>query len=168
MSNGWTKKQIAIGLSVLLAIPLADTAQAPQQAQLCGQDVQGERDIKDQSQDINDQAKKSESDETQHEETTPSGVNSVKSQLGDQNGLSSTSQSGAEQKQNDAPKPVGTAAAPYEKTTGVAASRPAGAVIAPARQRRAHIILIRFAVVVGAAVAIGTVVALSQGSPSRP
>ncbi len=67
-----------------------------------------------------------------------------------------------------APKPVGTAAAPYEKITGVTASRPAGAVIAPAKQRRVRSILIRVGVVVGAAVAVGTVVALSHGSPSRP
>jgi hypothetical protein len=90
------------------------------------------------------------------------------SQAADQSGQSATSQSGSEYQQDSAPKPVGTAAAPYEKTTGVAASRPAGAVIAPAKQRRARSILIRVGVIVGAAVAIGTVVALSRASPSRP
>jgi hypothetical protein len=65
-------------------------------------------------------------------------------------------------------KPVGTAAAPDEKPVGVAASRPAGAVIAPAKQKRVRIILIRTAIILGAAVAVGTVVALSKGSPSRP
>ena len=64
--------------------------------------------------------------------------------------------------------PVGTAAAPYEKTIGITASRPAGAVVAPAKQRRAWSILIRVGVVVGAAVAIGTVALLSRASPSRP
>lgn len=64
--------------------------------------------------------------------------------------------------------PVGTAAAPYEKGIGVAASRPAGAVIAPAKQRRTRTILIRVGVIVAAAVAVGIVVALSSGSPSRP
>jgi hypothetical protein len=77
-------------------------------------------------------------------------------------------QSGSDQQQNTPQKPVGTAAAPEEKPVGVAASRPAGAVIAPAKQKRARIILIRAAVIVGAAVAVGTVVALSKGSPSRP
>jgi hypothetical protein len=64
--------------------------------------------------------------------------------------------------------PVGTAAAPYEKGVGVAASRPAGAVIAPAKQKRARSILIKVSVILGAAAAIGTVVALSSASPSKP
>jgi hypothetical protein len=65
-------------------------------------------------------------------------------------------------------QPLGTAAAPYEKTLGVAASRPAGAVIAPAKQRRAHSFLIKVGLLIGGAAAIGTVVALSRSSPSRP
>jgi predicted lipid-binding transport protein (Tim44 family) len=64
--------------------------------------------------------------------------------------------------------PVGTAAAPYEKGIGVAASRPAGAVIAPAKQRRTRTLLIKVGVIVAAAVAVGTVIALSNASPSSP
>jgi hypothetical protein len=64
--------------------------------------------------------------------------------------------------------PVGTAVAPYEKGIGVAASRPAGAVIAPAKQRRTRSFLIKVSVLVAAGVAVGTVVALSNASPSRP
>lgn len=64
--------------------------------------------------------------------------------------------------------PVGTAAAPVAKPTGIAASRPAGAVIAPAKQRRVRSIVIRVGIIVGAAVAVGTVVALSRSSSSRP
>ncbi|KAA6461086.1 hypothetical protein DYQ86_12550 [Acidobacteria bacterium AB60] len=64
--------------------------------------------------------------------------------------------------------PVGTAAAPVAKPTGVAASRPAGAVIAPAKQKRRKAILIRVGIIVGAGVAVGTVAALSRGSSSRP
>jgi hypothetical protein len=79
------------------------------------------------------------------------------------------SQSGGQDpQQNEPAKPVGTAAAPYEKTTGVAASRPAGAVIAPAKQRRVRTFLIRMGIVIGAGVAVGTVAALSHASPSRP
>jgi hypothetical protein len=77
-------------------------------------------------------------------------------------------QSGTDQQQNGANKPVGTAAAPVETTSGVAASRPAGAVIAPAKQHRARAILIRVSIVVAAAVAVGVVVGLSKSSPSRP
>jgi hypothetical protein len=89
-------------------------------------------------------------------------------QPADQSGQSGNSQPPPAQQQNGAAKPVGTAVAPDEKVTGVAASRPAGAVIAPARQRRVRSFLIKFGVVVGAGVAVGTVLALSHGSPSRP
>lgn len=71
--------------------------------------------------------------------------------------------------QPNAPQqPVGTAAAPYVRPEGVPASRPAGAAIAPAKQKRVRIYAIRIALLVGAAVAIGTVVAASEGSPARP
>jgi hypothetical protein len=85
-----------------------------------------------------------------------------------QNAQTAASQAGPDQSQNSPTKPVGTAAAPLETTSGVAASRPAGAVIAPAKQKRARAILIRVSIVVGAAVAVGTVVALSRASPARP
>ncbi|HEX8924142.1 MAG TPA: hypothetical protein VF786_00040 [Terriglobales bacterium] len=70
--------------------------------------------------------------------------------------------------QNPGAKPVGTAAAPVTKPTGIAASRPAGAAIAPSKQRRVRRILIRVGIIVGAGVAVGTVAALSHGSSSRP
>jgi hypothetical protein len=65
-------------------------------------------------------------------------------------------------------QPVGTAAAEALPITGVAASRPAGAAVAPARQRRVRSILIRVGALVGAGAAIGTTMALSQASPGRP
>jgi hypothetical protein len=67
-----------------------------------------------------------------------------------------------------AQKPVGTAAAETTTTTGFAVSRPAGAALAPAKQKRSRTILISVAAVVGAAVAVGTVAALSKGTPSKP
>ena len=76
---------------------------------------------------------------------------------------------GTQQQQNGGtPAPVGTAAAPNEKGLGIAASRPAGAVIAPAKQRRTRSFVIKVSLIVGAAVAVGTVVGLSSASPSRP
>jgi hypothetical protein len=69
---------------------------------------------------------------------------------------------------NGTPEPVGTAAAESVETTGVAASNPAGAAIAPAKQRRTRAILIKVGALVGAGVAVGTVAALASGSPSRP
>ena len=65
-------------------------------------------------------------------------------------------------------QPVGTAVAEALPITGVAASRPAGAALAPARQRRVRSVLIRVGSLVGAGVAIGATMALSQGCPSRP
>lgn len=72
------------------------------------------------------------------------------------------------QEPNTPSQPMGTAAAPAEPVSGVSASRPAGAAIAPAKQKRTHTILIRMSILVGAAVAIGTVAALSASSPGRP
>lgn len=69
--------------------------------------------------------------------------------------------------QSSEPVPVGTAAAPYEKPLGPGGARPAGAVIAPAKQRRAHSLALRVGLIVGAAVAVGTVVGLSKASPSH-
>ena len=70
--------------------------------------------------------------------------------------------------QDNSHRPLGTAAAPYEPTTGIAASRPAGAAIAPAKQRRVRTFLISLGVIAGAGIAVGSVAALSHGSPSRP
>jgi hypothetical protein len=64
-------------------------------------------------------------------------------------------------------QPSGTAAAPAITTTGNAASRPAGAAIAPPKQRQVRSLLIKFGFIAGAGVALGTVAALSMGSPSR-
>lgn len=85
-----------------------------------------------------------------------------------QNQQPAAPQSGESQSQDPSRKPVGTAAAPYERTTGIAASRPAGAAIAPAKQRRVRTILISLGVIAGAGIAVGSVAALSHGSPSRP
>lgn len=76
--------------------------------------------------------------------------------------------SNSEQQKTNPANPVGTAAAPAANTTGVAGSRPTGAVIAPGKQRRVRTILISIGVVVGTCIAIGTVAALSHSSPSQP
>lgn len=65
-------------------------------------------------------------------------------------------------------KPVGTAAAPPESSAGITASKPAGAVIAPAKQRRARAIFIRVGLLVGAGIALGTVLALTRATPAQP
>lgn len=70
--------------------------------------------------------------------------------------------------QQDAQKPVGTAAGPSTRPTGVAGSRPSGAAIAPAKQRRVKAIVIRVALIAAGAAAAGAVIGLSRESPSRP
>jgi len=65
-------------------------------------------------------------------------------------------------------QPVGTAAAGPSKASGIAAAQPAGIAIAPAKQRRVRTIVLRFGAVVGAGVAVGTVVTLSRATPSKP
>lgn len=65
-------------------------------------------------------------------------------------------------------QPVGTAVAPVVKPEGAPASRPAGAAIAPMKQRRTRAFTIRLAIIVGAAVAVGTVAGVTLASPARP
>ncbi len=71
---------------------------------------------------------------------------------------------------NPAPpqRPVGTAAAEASTTTGIAASEPAGVAIAPAKQHRARTIIIRTGAIIGAAVALGVVVGLTEATSSKP
>jgi outer membrane biosynthesis protein TonB len=74
----------------------------------------------------------------------------------------------SQQPQNDQQPPAGTAAAKIGNPKGGLASRPAGAAIAPSPQRRSRSLLIKMGLLAGAGVAIGSVIALSQGSPNRP
>jgi hypothetical protein len=84
-------------------------------------------------------------------------------------GFASRSQDGTQNvEQRDAQNPVGTAAAPLTRPSGIAGSRPAGAAIAPAKQKRVKAIFIRVALIVAGAAAAGAVIGLSKGSPSHP
>jgi len=73
--------------------------------------------------------------------------------------------------QNNVPpapqQPSGTAVAPAVQVSGSAASKPAGVAIAPPKQRQIRSWLIRFGFIAGAGAALGTVAALSAGSPGR-
>ena len=153
---------------MFLAVPLTEAAAAPPQQVLHVQQSQNVSSAQDQSQDSDSRAEKPGADTSQAEATYPDSPGPVRSQTADQSGQSGTAQSGSEQQQNGAQKPVGTAAAPYGKSTGVAASRPAGAVIAPGKQRRMRAIFISVGVIVGAGIATGIVIGLSHASPSRP
>lgn len=139
------RKSIALFLTMLLIAPAAVAARAPQQPDTSPQQQQG--------------AQATES--PQENSTTPDAPLPQVAQ-------SNSPQPSSDPQNGSAPSPIGTAAAPSGKPVGAAGSRPAGAVIAPAKQRRVRTILISIGVVVGAAVAIGTVAALSHGSPSQP
>jgi hypothetical protein len=65
-------------------------------------------------------------------------------------------------------RPVGTAAAEAPDASGIAASQPAGVAIAPAKQRRTRTLIIRMGAIIGAGVAVGSVVALTAGTSSKP
>jgi hypothetical protein len=65
-------------------------------------------------------------------------------------------------------EPVGAAAAESVPTAGGAAAKPAGVAIAPAKQHQTRSLLIKIGAVVAAGAAIGTVYALSHGTPSTP
>lgn len=141
----WLRRQIATCLVVFLTAPFGSAASG--QAQ---------------SQNTNNGTTKAGAAATQSE-TIPDDPSPV-----EQNQLAGSSQNAPEPQQSATPQPVGTAVAPYEKIVGVAASRPAGAAIAPAKQKRTRAILISVGVVVASAIAVGTVVALSKASPSQP
>ena len=82
---------------------------------------------------------------------------------------SSASQSSSAGAPQQAPqKPVGTAVAEAPSASGMAASQPAGVAIAPAKQRRVRTIVLRMGAIVGASVAVGSVVALTAATPSKP
>jgi len=71
-------------------------------------------------------------------------------------------------KQTAPVEPSGTAAAQEGRLAGNTASRPAGAAIAPAKQRQVRSFLIKMGVIAGAGVALGTVYALSRAGGSVP
>jgi hypothetical protein len=75
-------------------------------------------------------------------------------------------QSAQDQQQSQVPS--GTAGAKAADVKGAPVAKPAGAAVAPVRQRGHHSLLIKVGLVAGAAIAVGTAVALSAGSPSRP
>jgi cytoskeletal protein RodZ len=76
----------------------------------------------------------------------------------------------AQQKQDQAKKdqPVGTAAAEGPAVKGITAAEPAGVAMAPGKQRRVRTIIIKVGAIVGAGAAVGTVIALTAGTSSKP
>ena len=76
-----------------------------------------------------------------------------------------TNAQGTDQKMQ---RPVGTAAAEAPKVTGITAAQPAGVAIAPAKQKRVRTIVLKLGAIIGAGAAVGTVIALTAATPSKP
>jgi predicted component of type VI protein secretion system len=165
--NRWIRRQLANSLVILLIAPLAAGAASPPPQTLRAEQSETASSARDRLQESESKSTNTSTESATPESSAPGRPAATNSPLADKDAPAVTPQTAAEQT-NQVPQPVGTAAAPYGKTSGVAASRPAGAVIAPAKQRRARSILIKVGVAVGAAVAIGTVVALTHESPSHP
>jgi hypothetical protein len=86
---------------------------------------------------------------------------------------SSTQQNGTQdqqepQQQQKLQRPVGTAAAAAPGVSGVTAAQPAGVAIAPAKQHRVRTIILRTGAILGAGAAVGTIIALTEATPSKP
>jgi hypothetical protein len=77
-------------------------------------------------------------------------------------------QDGRSQSQNSGSVPTGAAGAKAAPPKGAPASRPVGVAIAPAKQKSRRSLLIKVGLVAGACVAVGSALALSKGSPSKP
>jgi hypothetical protein len=165
-SGSWLRRQIAGCLLLLLIAPLAAAAPYPQQEANSNQQPAGASSVQSPPRDSDSGANTAITEPSQPEaqpEALPNSPGTIRAQ-----DRMSSGQQLSPALQTVAQDPVGTAAAPSVKTTGVAASRPAGAAIAPAKQKRARSILIKVAAIVGAGAAVGIVVALSSASPSRP
>jgi anti-sigma B factor antagonist len=171
----WLKRHIAGCVVLLLVAPIAAAAPSPQQETISNQPAETAYSTNARPKTSVSGANQERAEPSQAEppqpETLPDSplpnTSIVHSQMVDDSQVSSVQQP-SPKLQNGTQEPVGTAAATFIKTTGVAASRPAGAAIAPAKQRRARSILIKVAAIAGAGAAVGAVVALASASPSRP
>jgi hypothetical protein len=72
------------------------------------------------------------------------------------------------QSQSPAAAPSGAAGAKAANVKGTPVAQPAGAAVAPARQRGHRSLLIKLGLLAGAGIAVGVAVALSEGSSARP
>ncbi len=177
ISGRWLRRQISGCLMVVLLTLFMAAAALPQQATSSRNDGDRAASAPTQAKEPQSDDKKGDSSKVAQAEALPDSPGSVRLQTIAENRVSTgqePQQSSPQQsspppaQQNSAQEPVGTAAAGSVKTTGVAASQPAGAAIAPAKQRRTRSILIKVGALVGAGVPVGAVVGLSSAIPSHP
>jgi hypothetical protein len=161
-------RPIAAGLVFLVAAQMSEAAALPLQEQQAQPALTEQETTQQQPATQAPTPAQSTSSETSQAASLPQSPAPAAQQNPDQAspGFASRSQDG--QQPQDSQQPVGTAAGPLARPTGVAGSRPAGAAIAPAKQRRVKAIIIRVGLIVGGAAAVGAVVGLSRQSPARP
>ncbi len=160
----WLVRHTAVCL-VLLLLPSTPAAALPTQDQAAREQSGNVSPVETQSPGSNAVSQSSSRDASQAE-TVPNSPGAVRSQAAENSRQFVAQQSSSREQQLQ--EPVGTAVAGSVEATGVAASNPAGAAIAPAKQRRTRSILLKVGALVGAGAAVGAVAALSAGSPSRP
>jgi len=166
---GWlTEKQIGGCLVLMLAAPTARAAAMPRQDEATVRQEQSAPNSEVQKVGTDNGNGKPTADSAQSGATLPDAPEVAQLQSSSSNGQNGSLPPGQDQQQKDAAQPVGTAAAPNEMASGVMASKPAGAAIAPAKQRRVRTFMISLGVVAATCVAIGIVAGLSRTSPSKP
>jgi hypothetical protein len=165
ISISWLERQIACCLVTLLVAPFAEavTTPLPSAPQAAGTAIAGQAQPQADTRGTSGAA--ADAGQSAPYPDSPGAALALASDQGQQ---PAASPGVPANQQSPGTPPVGTAAAPYVRPGGVAASRPAGAAIAPAKQRRTRSFAIKVGLLVGAGVAIGVVTAVSLGSPSRP
>jgi hypothetical protein len=166
ISRHWLTRDVAVRLTLLLLVSSVAMAAEPEQEAIIAQQAAGSSAGAQSRNAASDAGTVRTATPPSDAEQLPNSPGTARSQSVDQVTQSNLPQ--AQQPQGSAHEPIGTAAAEMPNTTGIAASKPAGAAIAPAKQRRVRILFIKVAAVVGAGVAVGTVAALASSSPSRP
>ena len=156
-SGPWRMQKLASCIALLVFVPLATAATSQDAGTSARFEIEGDSSAPAQSG----------REQLRAAEALPNSPGSIRSQTVS-DGLQTGGPQTSTAQQSQPQEPAGTAVAAPANATGVVASRPAGAAIAPAKQRRARSIMIKVGAIVGASVAVGTVVALSSGSPSRP
>jgi hypothetical protein len=97
-----------------------------------------------------------------------SGQSSTPSQKSDDSLPDAPQPQSAQTSQQSTQAPSGAAGAKAANAKGAPVAQPIGAAVAPVRQHGHRSLLIKIGLIAGGAVAIGTVVALSEKSPTRP
>jgi hypothetical protein len=134
--------------------PLQNQSNLPQQ--LSNQPAQPQETQQQQEQQEQEQQQNQNQNQAQPAETLP---NAPSAQQQNAN---------AQQQKQGTSTPLGTAAAEKGATYGGAASRPAGAAIAPAKQKQSRSLLIKIGAIAAGLAALGTIYALTRTSPSTP